>query len=222
MAAQTGFEARAKKLGFDIDISSGGALMKSFTALQDRPDSVALVLQLFATKSMLRAKYFCTGALDMAKYQHYALNVPVYTHFTSPIRRYADVIVHRLLEAALTMRASALSPRRLLPRTDARTAGDAKFPIDIDGMTQIAQQCNTKKEAAKLAQEMSQHLYLCTLINDLNAQYGPVVRQAKVINVLDEAFDVLVPDFGIEKRVHIDQMPIEVRAGCRARLFGCH
>ena len=31
-----------------------------------------------------------------------------------------------------------------------------------------------------------------------------------VINVLDAAFDVLVPEFGIEKRVHVDQMPIDV------------
>jgi len=36
-----------------------------------------------------------------------------------------------------------------------------------------------------------------------------VVRQATVVGVLDAAFDVLVPDFGIEKRVHVDQMPIE-------------
>lgn len=38
-----------------------------------------------------------------------------------------------------------------------------------------------------------------------------MIRQAKVINVLDAAFDVLVPEFGIEKRVHVDQMPIDVR-----------
>jgi protein SSD1 len=37
-----------------------------------------------------------------------------------------------------------------------------------------------------------------------------VVRQAKVVGVLDAAFDVLVPEFGIEKRVHVDQMPIDV------------
>jgi protein SSD1 len=30
------------------------------------------------------------------------------------------------------------------------------------------------------------------------------------VGVLDAAFDVLVPEFGIEKRVHVDQMPIDV------------
>lgn len=45
---------------------------------------------------------------------------------------------------------------------------------------------------------------------DLTQRYGPVIRQAKVVGVLDAAFDVLVPEFGIEKRVHVDQMPIDV------------
>ena len=61
-----------------------------------------------------------------------------------------------------------------------------------------------------LAQEQSAHLFLCVLISDLAQRYGPVVRQAKVVGVLDAAFDVLVPEFGIEKRVHVDQMPIDV------------
>lgn len=48
------------------------------------------------------ALYFCTGILkDETLFRHYALNVPFYTHFTSPIRRYADVVVHRLLSASL-------------------------------------------------------------------------------------------------------------------------
>jgi len=70
----------------------------------------------------------------------------------------------------------------------------------------------SKKDSAKLAQEQSAHLYLCMLISDLTHRYGPVVRQAKVVGVLDAAFDVLVPEFGIEKRVHVDQMPIDVRS----------
>ncbi len=45
--------------------------------------------------------------------------------------------------------------------------------------------------------------------HDLTMRYGPVVRTATVMGVLDAAFDVIVPEFGIEKRVHVDQMPIE-------------
>lgn len=68
----------------------------------------------------------------------------------------------------------------------------------------------SKRDSARLAQEQSAHLFLCVLIADLTQRYGPVVRQAKVVGVLDAAFDVLVPEFGIEKRVHADQMPIDV------------
>lgn len=69
---------------------------------------------------------------------------------------------------------------------------------------------SSKRDSAKLAQEQSIHLFLCVFISDLTHRYGPVIRQAKVVNVLDAAFDVLVPEFGIEKRVHVDQMPIDV------------
>lgn len=68
----------------------------------------------------------------------------------------------------------------------------------------------SKKDMSKLAQEQSAHLYLCLLISDLTQRYGPVIRQAKVVGVLDAAFDVIVPEFAIEKRVHIDQIPIDV------------
>lgn len=69
----------------------------------------------------------------------------------------------------------------------------------------------SKQDSARLAQEQSTHLFLCLLIHDLTQRYGPVIRQAKVVGVLDAAFDVYVPEFGIEKRVHVDQMPIDVR-----------
>ena len=95
----TSFKERLDRLGFSMDISSAGSIMKCLEAVQD--PELRQILGMMSHRSMHRAKYFCSGMLDIAKYQHYALNVPLYTHFTSPIRRYADVVVHRQLESAI-------------------------------------------------------------------------------------------------------------------------
>ncbi|CAG8469835.1 4725_t:CDS:10, partial [Acaulospora colombiana] len=181
------FVEHAERLGYNINTSSAGALQRSLDAVED--EDAKEVLKLLAIKPMQKAKYFCTGTLDIVKYHHYALNVPLYTHFTSPIRRYADVLVHRMLEAALS--------------------GEKRFYLDKDTVQKTAQYCNVKKEAARNAQEQSNHLFLCVLLNNLTVQQGPVIREAIVVGVKDHAFDVLVPVFGIEKRVHLDQLPLE-------------
>jgi exoribonuclease II len=37
----------------------------------------------------IQAVYFCSGELSLPEFHHYGLAAPLYTHFTSPIRRYA-------------------------------------------------------------------------------------------------------------------------------------
>ena len=120
---QIAFQERARRVGFEMDISSAGGLYRSFEAIENQ--DARHQLENLATKAMQRAKYFCAGMLDIAKYQHYALNVPLYTHFTSPIRRYADVLVHRQLDAIL----SAIE-------------GEMKFAMDRDSVAKVAQHCN--------------------------------------------------------------------------------
>lgn len=106
-----------------MNTSSAETLMKSMEALSDSVHSQ--IIHLLFQKAIPRAKYFCAGMLDIAKYQHYALNAPLYTHFTSPIRRYADIIVHRQLESILQAAGS-----------------EPKFSMDRDSVAKVAQQCN--------------------------------------------------------------------------------
>ena len=132
---------RAGRLGYEMDVSSAGALMKSFNAIVD--PTARRLLELLSFKATHRAKYFCAGMLDIAKYQHYALNVPLYTHFTSPIRRYADVLVHRQLDSILQggRKYQMLYCR---PFTDDGVflSAEPKFTMDRDAVAKVAQQCN--------------------------------------------------------------------------------
>jgi exosome complex exonuclease DIS3/RRP44 len=52
---------------------------------------------------MNEAVYINTADFDYEEYKHYGLAMELYTHFTSPIRRYADVLVHRLLAASIDL-----------------------------------------------------------------------------------------------------------------------
>ena len=60
---------------------------------------------------MQQARYFCSGSVSPSDYHHYGLAAPIYTHFTSPIRRYSDQMVHRLLAAVIRWEAVAADSR---------------------------------------------------------------------------------------------------------------
>jgi protein SSD1 len=123
-----------------MDTSSSGALMRSFDAVED--PAARRLLELLSFKATQRAKYFCAGMLDIAKYQHYALNVPLYTHFTSPIRRYADLLVHRQLEAVLQGVGGMIYIFSSIFELFNDFSAEPKFTMDRDAVAKVAQQCN--------------------------------------------------------------------------------
>ncbi len=93
----TPFIAFAKKYGHTFDISSPEKIAYSFNQmLQDvkgKPEQH--VLEQLGIRTMAKAIYTTQNI------GHYGLAFEYYTHFTSPIRRYPDVLVHRILESAL-------------------------------------------------------------------------------------------------------------------------
>ena len=95
---------KAKTRGIDICIDDSKKLADSLDdagrILSDDP-YLDQLLRILSTRCMSPAQYFCSGEYQAKDWHHYGLAAPVYTHFTSPIRRYADVCVHRLLAAAI-------------------------------------------------------------------------------------------------------------------------
>lgn len=91
------FAAFAKKFGHTFDTSSPEQIAVSFNQLlkdvQGRPEQH--VLEQLGIRTMSKAKY-TTENLG-----HYGLGFTNYCHFTSPIRRYPDVLVHRILADVL-------------------------------------------------------------------------------------------------------------------------
>ena len=91
-----------KERGFTIDTSSSLSMGESLDKISKKNDPFfnKLVRSLL-TRTMNQAKYFPSCEYSYEEFYHYGLAMEIYTHFTSPIRRYADVLVHRLLAAAL-------------------------------------------------------------------------------------------------------------------------
>jgi hypothetical protein len=79
------------------------------------PDSMCnfmFLIYVWWLRAMSEAQYVSTGQIHgKAGLSHYGLGLEKYTHFTSPIRRYADVIVHRqLLLTSLPKKVPTLAP----------------------------------------------------------------------------------------------------------------
>ncbi|EDV34004.1 uncharacterized protein Dana_GF20740 [Drosophila ananassae] len=92
----------ARYQGYQVDIESGLELAHSLDKCvkEDNPYFNTMI-RILTTRCMMQAVYFISGSLQKEEYFHYGLAAPIYTHFTSPIRRYSDIMVHRLLAASI-------------------------------------------------------------------------------------------------------------------------
>ncbi|KAK4193016.1 hypothetical protein QBC35DRAFT_162304 [Podospora australis] len=181
------FVERMTALGYEVDPTSSGTLQNSLFRVDDTDTRKGMETLLL--KTMQRAKYFIAGKTAKHLWAHYALNVPLYTHFTSPTRRYADVLVHRQLDSILS---------------------DSEYTEDLENLVKTVESCNTKKDSAQNAQEQSIHIEACRTMDKARQEAnGDLISEGIVVCVYESAFDVLIPEWGFEKRVHCDQLPLK-------------
>jgi protein SSD1 len=183
------FSERMTAIGYQIDTSSSGSLQNSLFKIDDV--DIRKGMQTLLVKTMQRAKYSVLGKTYEEQRPHYALNMPLYTHFTNPLRRYVDIVVHRQLDSVLS-------------------DGAVDFQDDIESLAKTAESCNTKKDSAHSAQEQSVHIESCRKMDKIRQDLGgELISEGIVLCVYESAFDVLIPEYGFEKRVHCDQLPLK-------------
>ncbi len=91
------FALFAKEMGIKVKIDTPSNIAKSLNKLAEKAkeDESVKLLQPLAIRTMSKAVYTSENI------GHYGLAFDYYTHFTSPIRRYSDVLVHRILQKNL-------------------------------------------------------------------------------------------------------------------------
>uniref|UniRef100_A0A8C7KNK7 Protein DIS3 homolog n=1 Tax=Oncorhynchus kisutch TaxID=8019 RepID=A0A8C7KNK7_ONCKI len=171
----------AKSKDMVIHTDSAKALADSLDAAQvDGFPYFNTLLRILATRCMMQAVYFCSG-MD-SDFHHYGLASPIYTHFTSPIRRYSDIIVHRLLAVAI--------------------GADSTYPDLMDKHKQSAL-CNNLNYRHKMAQ-YAQRASVAYHTQLFFKSRGILNEEGFILFVRKNAIIVLIPKFGLEGTVFFE------------------
>ena len=170
----------AKTKDIELKVSSSGELAVSLDEAEKAEPQISMLLRILATRSMMQAVYFCSGL--ETDFKHYGLAAAIYTHFTSPIRRYSDVMVHRLLAASID--------------------ADVTFSdlLDKQHAQNICNNLNFRHKMAQYAQRASVALH-----TQLFFRGKLVDEQGYVIFVRKNAIQVLIPKYGLEGTVFLDR-----------------
>jgi len=182
---KTNFEELSNQLkvkrGLDLRTESSKALADSLdTCVDPKVPFFNTLVRIMATRCMVSAEYFCSGTQSYTDFRHYGLASEIYTHFTSPIRRYADLVAHRQLAAAIGYE-------------QLDTSLHSKHKLEG-----VCKNINVRHRNAQMAGRASIEYYVGQALK------GRVVdEEGFVMKVFSNGFVVFVPRFGIEGLIRL-------------------
>ena len=204
-----------KALGLGMSISDDphtSEFQKIAQATKDRPDAQQIHTMLL--RSMQQAIYTPVNS------GHFGLAYEAYTHFTSPIRRYPDLLVHRVIKSILLGRkyqlpqlpvpgeAHAKLTKRLEKNKAAKGASDANAPrvrmsaADQQAWEAAGLHCSANERRADEASRDVEAWLKCKYMREhLGEEYGGVVSAATSFGIF-----VTLDALYVEGLVHITEL----------------
>ncbi|MCJ1411220.1 exosome catalytic subunit dis3 [Ptychographa xylographoides] len=169
------------KRGLELKTESSKALADSLDTCTDpKEEFFNTLVRIMATRCMMSAEYFCAGTQAYPEFRHYGLASEIYTHFTSPIRRYADLVAHRQLAAAIGYES-----------IDSSLRSKSK----LEG---VCKNINVRHRNAQQAGRASVEYYVGQALK------GRIIEEdGFVMKVFSNGFVVFVPRFGIEGLIRL-------------------
>ncbi len=150
--------------------------------IADRPD--ADTIQMMLLRSLTQAVY------DPELAPHFGLALPAYAHFTSPIRRYPDLVVHRAL-------------KQVLRKADGKMAGnDGALDYQQAELSRLGSQCSTTERRADEATRDVVMWLKCEFMRD---KLGSV-HSGTVVSVAGFGLFVELDDVYVEGLVHVSSL----------------
>ncbi|MBW8337149.1 ribonuclease R [Stutzerimonas stutzeri] len=173
-----------------------GPTPKDYQALlekiQGRPDFH--VIQTVMLRSLSQAVY------SAENHGHFGLNYEAYAHFTSPIRRYPDLLVHRAIRSVIRSRRDTPHVRR----EGAPSMPKARiYPYDEAALEQLGEQCSMTERRADEATRDVVNWLKCEFMKDRVGETFPGVITA----VTGFGLFVELTDIYVEGLVHVTAMP---------------
>ena len=162
-------------------------------AIAGRPDQQ--IIQTVLLRSMNQAVYQPQNA------GHFGLAYPAYTHFTSPIRRYPDLLVHRAIRKVVR---SNVETSRVTRHPDATPlSAEVIYPYTLGDMAVFGEQCSlTERRADDATRDVVSWLKCEFLKDHVGEEYEGVVSAVTGFGLFVELKDIY-----IEGLVHITGLP---------------